>query len=144
MKKSKVSAFSLFECLLALLVLSGSLLVFEGLTKLIHQEVAYQERSIEKRWLVFAEQLSYELEGVHFIKVENDRLYIDKSGHRLSFGKSKADDFRKTNDKGRGYQPMLYQVASAKIHQDNSLIQIDITFENGWERSFVYRFEEKK
>lgn len=144
MKKSKVSAFSLLECLLALLVLSGSLLVFEGLTKLIRQEVAYQERSIEKRWLVFAEQLSYELEGVHFIKVENDRLYIDKSGHRLSFSKSKADDFRKTNDKGRGYQPMLYQVASAKIHQDNSLIQIDITFENGWERSFVYRFEEKK
>ncbi|MBF0818346.1 competence type IV pilus minor pilin ComGF [Streptococcus acidominimus] len=143
MKKSKVSAFSLLECLLALLVLSGSLLVFDGLAKLIHQEVTYQEASIEKKWLVFAEQLRYELDDVRFIKVEHDRLYVDKSGRKLSFGKSKADDFRKTDDKGRGYQPMLYQVRSAKIHQEKAFVQIDITFENGWERSFVYRFEEK-
>lgn len=136
-------AFSLLECLVALLVLSGSLLVFDGLAKLIRHEMLYQETSVEKKWLVFADQLRYELDGTRFIKVEHDHLYVDKSGHRLSFGKSKADDFRKTNDKGQGYQPMLYQVASAKIRREKAFVQIDITFDNGWEKSFVYRFEEK-
>ncbi|MTB63856.1 competence protein ComGF [Streptococcus sp. zg-86] len=142
-KKSKVSAFTLLECLVALLVLSGSLLVFEGLTKLIHHELIYQETGLEKKWLVFADQLRYEFEGVRLVKVENNRLYVDKLGQQLSFGKSKSDDFRKTNDKGQGYQPMLYQVASVAIHQERDIVQIDITFDNGWERSFVYRFKEK-
>ncbi|MGT2951460.1 competence type IV pilus minor pilin ComGF [Streptococcus cuniculi] len=143
MKKSKVAAFTLLECLLALLVISGGLLVFDGLAKLVHHEITYQDTSLEKKWLVFADQLRYELADVRLVKVENDHLYVDKSGQQLSFGKSKADDFRKTSDKGQGYQPMLYQVASAKIHQEQTVVQIDITFENGWERSFVYRFEEK-
>lgn len=117
--------------------------MFDGLVKLVHHEITYQDTNLEKKWLVFADQLRYELDGVRLVKVENDHLYVDKSGQQLSFGKSKTDDFRKTSDKGKGYQPMLYQVASAKIHQEKSLVQIDITFENGWERSFVYRFEEK-
>lgn len=143
MKKSKVAAYSLLECLVALFVLSGSLLVFTGLANLIHHEVVYQETSIERKWFVFADQLRYELDGVRFVKVENDHLYVNKSGRQLAFGKSQADDFRKTNGKGQGYQPMLYQVSSVKIHQEKPFIQIDITFENGWEKSFVYRFEEK-
>lgn len=143
MKKSKVAAFTLLECLFALLVISGGVLVFDGLAKLIHHEITCQDTSLEKKWLVFADQLRHELDDVRLVKVENDHLYVDRSGQQLSFGKSKADDFRKTNDRGQGYQPMLYRIASAKIYQEKAFVQIDITFENGWERSFVYRFEEK-
>ncbi|MGT2799505.1 competence type IV pilus minor pilin ComGF [Streptococcus marmotae] len=143
-RKSKVAGFTLLECLVALLILSGGLLVFEGLTKLIHHEIAYQTTNVEKDWLVFVDQFRSELDGVRLVKVENNRLYVDKSGQQLSFGKSKADDFRKTNDRGRGYQPMLYQVAAATVYQESQYVQIDFVFENGWERSFVYQFEEKK
>lgn len=53
MLKSKVPAFTLLECLVALVILSGSLLVFEGLSKLLVQEAHYQGQTIQKEWLVF-------------------------------------------------------------------------------------------
>ena len=40
--KGKVKAFTLLEALVALLVLSGGVLVFQGLTKLLHAELDYQ------------------------------------------------------------------------------------------------------
>ena len=39
--KGKVKAFTLLEALVALLVLSGGVLVFQGLTKLLHAELDY-------------------------------------------------------------------------------------------------------
>ena len=40
--KGRVKAFTLLEALVALLVLSGGVLVFQGLTKLLHAELDYQ------------------------------------------------------------------------------------------------------
>lgn len=142
--KTRVAAFTLMECLLALLMISGGLLVFEGLSKLLQQEIHYQASSVEKDWLVFVDQFRAELEGVQLVKVENNRLYVDKAGQQLAFGKSSSDDFRKTDHRGRGYQPMLYHLEHVKISQTGHDVYIDFTFENGWERSFVYRFEEEK
>ena len=59
----------------------------------------------------------------------------------MAFGKSVADDFRKTNANGQGYQPMLYKVHSATYAQQGEVIQLDVTFESGEERSFRYVFE---
>lgn len=42
LKTYKVKAFTLIEALVALLVLSGGVLVFQGLTKLLHAELDYQ------------------------------------------------------------------------------------------------------
>ncbi len=142
LKKTRVAAFTLMECLLALLVLSGSLLVFDGLTKLVSQEVRHQTSSVDKDWLVFAEQLRTEFDGVSLLKVENNRIYVDKDGQLLAFGKSKGDDFRKTNDKGQGYQPMLYHLQSVQISQSDGLVRIDLTFQNGKRRTFLYDFTE--
>lgn len=141
MLKTKVLAFTLLECLTALLVLSGSLLVYEGLTKVIVQENRYQQQMVDKEWLVFAEQLRLEWSSVDLLRVEGNKIIVDKEGQRLAFGKSRADDFRKTNENGRGYQPMLYRVASAIVKQSGQAIRIDFTFTTGEERSFVYVFE---
>lgn len=54
-----------------------------------------------------------------------------------------ADDFRKTNANGQGYQPMLYKVYSATYVQQGEVIQLDVTFESGEERSFRYVFEKR-
>ncbi|WP_269088177.1 competence type IV pilus minor pilin ComGF, partial [Streptococcus suis] len=51
--------------------------------------------------------------------------------------------FRKTNDRGQGYQPMLYQVDSAAISRENQLVRIDFSFKNGEERTFIHAFKEK-
>ena len=142
-KTKQLAAFTLIECLLALLILSGGLLVFDGLSRLVKQEVQYQAQASQKDWLVFSEQLRLELEETRLVKVENNRLYVDKKGQALAFGQSKADDFRKTNDKGQGYQPMVYGLVSSQIRQTGQLVQIDLTFDDGLERTFLYDFSEK-
>ena len=143
MLKNKVPAFTLLECLVALVILSGSLLVFEGLSKLLVQEAHYQRQSVQKEWLVFSSQLRSEWDQSDLVKVENGKVYVDKAGQALAFGKSRSDDFRKTNDRGQGYQPMLYRVDSAAISQENQLVRIDFGFKNGEERTFIYDFKEK-
>lgn len=145
LKKTKqLAAFTLLECLVALLVLSGGLLVFDGLSRLMRQEVHYQTQSRQKDWLVFSEQLRTELETTRLVKVENNRLYVDKKGQALAFGQSKSDDFRKTNNKGQGYQPMVYGVSTSNISQTEQLVRIDVVFEDGLERTFIYDFSEKR
>ncbi|HFI0790922.1 TPA: competence type IV pilus minor pilin ComGF [Streptococcus suis] len=143
MLKSKIPAFTLLECLVALVILSGSLLVFEGLSKLLVQEVHYQNQTIQKEWLVFSSQLRSEWDQSKLVKVESGKVYVDKDGQALAFGKSRSDDFRKTNDRGQGYQPMLYHLDSAAISQENQLVRIDFSFKNGEERTFIYAFKEK-
>lgn len=143
MLKSKIPAFTLLECLVALVILSGSLLVFEGLSKLLVQEAHYQGKTVQKEWLVFSSQLRSEWDQSELVKVENGKVYVNKAGQDLAFGKSRSDDFRKTNGKGQGYQPMLYQVDSAAISQENQLVRIDFSFKNGEERTFIYAFKEK-
>lgn len=143
-KTRQLAAFTLLECLVALLVLSGGLLVFDGLSRLMRQEVHYQTQSRQKDWLVFSEQLRTELETTRLVKVENNRLYVDKKGQALAFGQSKSDDFRKTNNKGQGYQPMVYGVSTSNISQTEQLVRIDVVFEDGLERTFLYDFSEKR
>ncbi|HEM3246540.1 TPA: competence protein ComGF [Streptococcus suis] len=142
MLKSKIPAFTLLECLVALIILSGSLLVFEGLSKLLVQEAHYQGQTVQKEWLV-PSQLRLEWDQSDLVKVENGKVYVNKVEQALAFGKSRSDDFRKTNDRGQGYQPMLYQVDSAAIYQENQLVRIDFSFKNGEERTFIYAFKEK-
>jgi hypothetical protein len=86
--------------------------VIEGLSKLIAHEVRYQERHVEKQWLLFCDQLRAEWEGASLDRVDSGKLYLTKGEKSLAFGKSVADDFRKTNANGQGYQPMLYKVYS--------------------------------
>ena len=141
LRKTKLAAFTLLECLIALLIISGSLLVIEGLSKLIAHEVRYQERHVEKQWLLFCDQLRAEWEGASLDRVDSGKLYLTKGEKSLAFGKSVADDFRKTNANGQGYQPMLYKVYSATYAQQGEVIQLDVTFESGEERSCRDVFE---
>lgn len=52
---------------------------------------------------------------------------------KLRFGLV-GDDFRKSDDKGQGYQPMLYDLKGAKIQAEENLIKITIDFDNGGEQ----------
>jgi len=61
LKKGKLAAFTLLEALVALLVISGGLLVFQAMTKLLASEIQYQEQTKAKEWLLFADQLDAEL-----------------------------------------------------------------------------------
>lgn len=143
-KTSRVRAFTLLESLVALIVISGSLLLFQSMSQLLVSEVRYQQRSEQKEWLLFVDQLEAELNRAQFEKVENDRLYLKQDGKSISMGKSRSNDFRKTDASGRGYQPMVYGLKSAHIYQNGQNIYFNFQFEKGLEREFIYRVEKEK
>ena len=143
-KTSRVRAFTLLESLVALIVISGSLLLFQSMSRLLVSEVRYQQRSEQKEWLLFVDQLEAELNRTQFEKVENDRLYLKQEGKPISMGKSKSNDFRKTDASGRGYQPMVYGLKSARIYQKGQNVYFNFQFEKGLEREFIYRVEKEK
>ncbi|WP_269798418.1 competence type IV pilus minor pilin ComGF [Streptococcus sp. SM5] len=143
-KISRVRAFTLLESLVALIVISGSLLLFQSMSQLLVSEVRYQQRSEQKEWLLFVDQLEAELNRAQFEKVENDRLYLKQDGKPISMGKSKSNDFRKTDASGRGYQPMVYGLKSARIYQEGQVVHFNFYFDKGLERKFIYRVEKEK
>ena len=142
-KNLKVKAFTLLETLVALLVLSGGVLVFQAMTQLLSSELHQQENNQQQEWLLFADQLETELSRSQFDKVEDNKIYIRQDGRDLALGKSKGDDFRKTDKSGRGYQPMIYGLEVADVRQDGKLVHLHFRFEKGLEREFVYRVEEE-
>ena len=143
-KISRVRAFTLLESLVALIVISGSLLLFQSMSQLLVSEVRYQQRSEQKEWLLFVDQLEAELNRAQFEKVENDRLYLRQEGKTISMGKSKSNDFWKTDASGRGYQPMVYGLKSARIYQEGQVVHFHFHFDKGLEREFIYRVEKEK
>ena len=142
-KNLKVKAFTLLEALVALLVLSGGVLVFQAMTQLLSSELHQQENNQQQEWFLFADQLETELSRSQFDKVEDNKIYIRQDGRDLALGKSKGDDFRKTDKSGRGYQPMIYGLEAADVRQDGKLVYLHFCFEKGLEREFVYRVEEE-
>ena len=70
LKSSKVRAFTLLESLIALIVISGGLLLFQAMSQLLISEVRYQQQSEQKEWLLFVDQLEAELDRSQFEKVE--------------------------------------------------------------------------
>lgn len=141
--KTRVRAFTLLEALVALIVISGGLLLFRSMTQLLAAEVHYQNQRVEKDWLLFANQLDQELARSEFIKVEDNRVYVKQGTSQIALGMSRADDFRKTNDRGQGYQPMVKGLKTATVQQDGALLRFHFQFEQGLERDYVYRVEEK-
>ena len=144
LKNRKIRAFTLLESLVALIVISGSLLLFQAMSQLLISEVHYQQQNEQKEWLLFVDQLEVELEKSQFEKVEGNRLYMKQEGKDIAIGKSKSDDFRKTDSSGRGYQPMVYGLKSAQITEDNQLVRFRFQFQKGLEREFIYRVEKEK
>ncbi|WP_151620744.1 competence type IV pilus minor pilin ComGF [Streptococcus intermedius] len=142
-KANKVKAFTLLEALIALFVLSGSVLLFQSMTRLLASEVQTRQHSEQREWLLFADQLEVELTRSSFEKVENNRLYMKQDGKVIAFGKASGQDFRKTNANGKGYQPMVYDVKKAEISRENELVRIRLLFKRGLEREFIYRVETK-
>ncbi|MFA9413839.1 MULTISPECIES: competence type IV pilus minor pilin ComGF [unclassified Streptococcus] len=141
MLKTRVKGFTLLECLIALLVIAGSLSVYQGLTKLLSSHTSYLTVNHQDNWLLFCQHLRVEWQGATFDKLEGNRLYLTKEGQALSFGKFRSDDFRKSNADGRGYQPMLFGVSSADFSQSGEVVTLQVTFDKGLERIFVYAFD---
>nr|WP_242258329.1 competence type IV pilus minor pilin ComGF [Streptococcus thoraltensis] len=141
LKHYRLNAFTLMECLLALIVLSGSIQVYQAMTKVVSAHVHDISQPREQDWLLFCQQFRSELAGSRLVKVSDKKLVVLKNTQTLAFGKSQKDDFRKTSSDGRGYQPMIYKLKSAHFTQFDQSVSVQIIFEDGRVREFLYAFE---
>ena len=134
----KIRAFTLLECLVALLAISGSVLVISGLTRLLQANFELSRQDQTQDWVIFCQQMRFELAGTRLDKVEDGDLYV--TGQKaLRFGLV-SQDFRKTDARGRGYQPMLYGVKKVVMQENDGLVAISVDFQKGGERTFYYQF----
>ncbi|WP_054639171.1 competence type IV pilus minor pilin ComGF [Lactococcus fujiensis] len=139
--KKKIRGFSLIETCLALLVISQSVLVIFALTKFLRTQFIFQSSNTDTDWQIFCEQMRAELQEDKLIKVEDNFLYV--SGDKTIRYGFMGSDFRKTDGQGKGYQPMLYHLQSAKISENDKLVKITVNFQKGGTREFLYLFLEK-
>lgn len=89
------------------------------MSQLLISEVRYQQQSEQKEWLLFVDQLEAELDRSQFEKVEGNRLYMKQDGKDIAIGKSKSDDFRKTDASGRGIS--LWFMASNQLRLQRTI-----------------------
>ena len=108
------------------------------MTKLLHAELDYQAHQKQEEWILFQQQLQVELDRSHFEKVADNHIYLVQDQKPIAIGQSKGDDIRKTDDKGRGYQPMISGVHSSQIWQEGESLHLRLNFEDGLEREYVY------
>jgi len=113
------------------------------MTKLLAFELRQQQENKQQEWLLFVDQLETELSRSQFDRVENDKIYIKQDGKNLALGKSRGDDFRKTDASGRGYQPMIYGLKAVPVNQEGDLVRFRFQFENDLEREYIYRVQDK-
>lgn len=139
--KKRLKAFTLLETLVALLAISLSALVLQGMTTLLTQEFGRIRTSDEREWQNFCNLLRREFEGVELDKVQDNFLYVTTDNGTRRYGvKVGSDDFRKTNAVGQGYHPLIYGVLSSHISVQKNIVEIRLRFRKGDERLFIYPF----
>ncbi|KXT75388.1 competence type IV pilus minor pilin ComGF [Streptococcus sp. DD12] len=139
-KCRRLAAFTLLECLVALVVISGGLLLFQAMSQYVSQQVVFLTQDKEEDWLIFAQQLQAEFSESQLDHVSGDKVYLKKSGQDLAISLSKSGDIRKTNAQGKGYQPMLFDVSSFKVSQEGQRVWIILQQKRGPERRLCYDF----
>ncbi|MEY8435360.1 competence type IV pilus minor pilin ComGF [Streptococcus hyointestinalis] len=140
--KTKAKGFTLIECLTALLVISGSVLVYQGLTRTLSSNIHYFSSNHQSNWLLFAKQLQSEWENCQLDHATEQKVYVKKKGNQdLAYGLSTSDDFRKTNGNNKGYQPMIFGLKACQVQETDGLVTLHLTFKDGLERTFIYDFK---
>lgn len=129
-KRSKHQGFTLVECLVALLVLSGMLITFSLLIQAGKQLVHTMENNRKKEFEIFLLQLENEAANWEFVELKNNAL---------NFLTIETDETKKPTavkvlwrngrvDKTPGTQPLLTEVQTFKAKQQDNTIEIEVVF----------------
>lgn len=122
---AKNKGFTLLECLVALLMLSGLLLLISGLFKHVQQTEKVVSSHNEREWQVFLLQLENELEEVEIHTVKQNQILgveEEKSVKIYLVNKKIA------KSKNNGHQPLLTGVKKFTCQQEGAVISFEVTF----------------
>lgn len=125
----KTSGFTLIECLLALVVLSVSLLMVDGIIKQIPQVNQQLSDRKDQEWHIFLLQLERELATCTYISVTEYTLFLRSAENNVVTIDWINGVIRKRDN--NGYQPLLTEVSGLIYQKINESIRFTVTFENG-------------
>ncbi|GCF95044.1 competence protein ComG [Enterococcus florum] len=119
----------MLECLVALLMLSGILLVLNGLIKHVHRTELLVSRYHDREWEVGCIQLENELEGLTLIKIEPHRIVLEnEKKEEIKIERSNSTVKKNYNS---GYQPLFTKVKSFNCKEKLGSVEFWLTFYDG-------------
>lgn len=124
----KYPSFTLIEAVGALLLLSLTLLIFQGaLQQFLFYKEKVQRNSYEEFHL-FLMQLHYEISEFTFVELEDQQLVMKDEEDKVAYFQLYQEMIRK-NYKG-GHHPLLFHVKSWDIQKEQLGFQVAVTFYN--------------
>lgn len=133
----KNSAFTLLESLVAIMMLSGILLLLSGLIQHAHKMEQALSGYHQLEWEVFLLQLDNELNDVEYIETTSQEILTKSS-------EGKAITIRKYQQqiiKSVGYQPLLTGVSKFVCQEKNHGVDFVVTFTDGKQKEGTWIFE---
>ncbi|OTN77758.1 hypothetical protein A5886_002859 [Enterococcus sp. 8G7_MSG3316] len=125
----RTKGFTLLECVLALVILSVSLLMIDGIIKQIpkvNQQITARK---DQEWHIFLLQLERELATCTYISVTDYTLFLQSAENNTVTIDRINGVIRKRDN--NGYQPLLTEVSGLRYQKINESIRFTVTFENG-------------
>lgn len=119
------------ECLAALVMISGILLVLNGVIKQSKQITPLLQRRQEQEFETFLRQLENELAPFKFERATNFSLLLERpDGKNVNVGVNEKNKIVLSNN--NGYHPLLTNVKSMRCKQNgHSSVSLTITFLDG-------------
>lgn len=126
--------FTLLEALAALFILMLCISLLSFVTTQYHsiRKQTFEDRQLE--WHMFLNQLDYSFEGLIFVKAKSNELQfkvLDEKGElkETIYYERYYEMVRRRTGSG-GHHPMLMKVKSIDFSQNDSFVEITVTFLN--------------
>ncbi|WP_269195207.1 competence type IV pilus minor pilin ComGF [Enterococcus mundtii] len=126
--RNKVSAFTMIECLIALLILNTILLSFGLFIRQSEKLNTFFQKDEQTEWLIFLAQFENELASSQRISIIENRLYYENEKTFIIEGYQQM--IRKRGTAG-GHQPMLTGVKRVQFKEEDQVILLHVEFMNG-------------
>lgn len=128
--------FTLWECLLALLIFSGSLLLFHPFIEWLNLLQVREKESAYHNFQVGKIQLETEIQGLTFVGVKNNKLYFEKSITKTVSQPVVFEHYHQMIRKTKGHQPIMLQVEKVKFSHVPEMIRVEVMLDDGKEEIF--------
>lgn len=136
---SKNSGFTLLESLVALLMLSGILLLLSSLIQHAHklEENLSSYQQIEGE--IFLLQLDNEMENLQYEQTTSREIWAQTAQKEQVIIKKHQDKLIK--EQSKGYQPLLTGVKQFVCQENNYGVDFVVTFTDGKQKAGTWIFE---
>lgn len=139
---SKNSGFTLLECLVALLMLSGVLLLFSSLIQHAHKMEQSLSGYHQLEWEIFLLQLDNEMENVKYKQSSRGEIVGEtESGGRTVTVVINTVNKKIVKHQSGGYQPLLTGVKEFVCQENNQGVDFCVTFTDGKQKSGTWIYQ---